>query len=98
MHVFLVDFVLSYQFPFAFPFVVGKDGKTCLNAEKNDFNQQTACRASIPWLKYTTPAHLSFSTQYLMVVLSKLRCNMIKTFLCLIEKGGKLLRWWQELQ
>ena len=31
-----------------------KDGKTCLNAENNGFDQQTACEAPVCCLKYTT--------------------------------------------
>ena len=37
-----------------FLFVTEKDGKTCLNGEKDDFDQQTACEAPIHWSKYTT--------------------------------------------
>ena len=28
----------------------------CFHAETNDFDQQTACRAPVCWLKYTTVA------------------------------------------
>ena len=31
-----------------------KDEKTCFNAETNDFDQRTACRAPVCWSKYTT--------------------------------------------
>ena len=31
-----------------------KDEKTCFHAQKNDFEQQTACEAPIRWLNYTT--------------------------------------------
>ena len=31
------------------------DGKLHFKAETNDFDQQTACRAPLCWLKYTTP-------------------------------------------
>ena len=36
------------------PFTVcdGKDGKVCLSAKKDDFNQRTACKASVGWSKY----------------------------------------------
>ena len=42
------------SFFFLFPFVMQKDGKTCFNAETNDFNQQMACGAPVLWSKYTT--------------------------------------------
>ena len=38
-------------------FVTEKDRKTCENTEKDDFDQQTACRAPVCWSKYTTLAH-----------------------------------------
>ena len=31
-----------------------KDGKTCLDAEKKDFDQQRVCKAPVCWLNYTT--------------------------------------------
>ena len=43
--------VLRYDF---FPLVTEKDEKTCFNAETNDFNQRTACRAPVRWLIYTS--------------------------------------------
>ena len=45
---------LGFLFFFLFPFVMQKDGKTCFNAETNDFNQQMACGAPVLWSKYTT--------------------------------------------
>ena len=39
---------------FFFPFVTEKDEKTCLNAEKEDFDQRMACEAPVRWSKYTT--------------------------------------------
>ena len=46
----MLFFVLSLLFLF----VTEKDGKTCLNGEKDDFDQQTACEAPIHWSKSTT--------------------------------------------
>ena len=38
-------FCYFLRFLFFFVFVTEKDGKTCFNAEKYDFDQQTACKA-----------------------------------------------------
>ena len=50
-----------------FPFVTEKDEKTCFNAETNNFDQQSACRAPVHRSKYTT----SKSRQKSILVLSK---------------------------
>ena len=42
---------LSFLF---FLLLMEKDKKTYFFAEPNDFDQQTACRAPVSWLKYTT--------------------------------------------
>ena len=50
IHIFL--YILCFFF--FYPVCDGKDGKTCLNDEKDDFDQQTAYEAPICWSKYTT--------------------------------------------
>ena len=39
-------------------FVTKKEGKTCLNAEKDDFDQFMACTAPVLWSKYTKKCHI----------------------------------------
>ena len=51
---FLCEFFLYFlHFFFFFLLLKEKDGKTCLNAEKDDFDHGTACKAPIHWSKYT---------------------------------------------
>ena len=50
----IMRFLLFFPFVTFVTFVMEKDGKTCFNAETNDFDQRMACEAPICWLKYTT--------------------------------------------
>ena len=45
---------MAFLFSFSFPLVTEKYEKTCLNAKKNDFDQQMLCRAPVCWSKFTT--------------------------------------------
>ena len=58
----LVDCIFLWGFPFFFLFllVMEKYKKTCCNAKTNDFDHQTACRAPVPWSKYTTDMKMIF--------------------------------------
>ena len=44
------------KFYLLFLFVTEKDGKTCLNVEKGDFDLQTVCEAPVRRSKFTTDA------------------------------------------
>ena len=46
-------FLYFLPFFFFYQFVTEKEGKTCLNVKKEDFNQRTAYEAPIHSLKYT---------------------------------------------
>ena len=54
LRVFLLYFSSFFIFLLLFVFMMEKDGKTCLNTEKDEFDQQTACEAPFCWWKYTT--------------------------------------------
>ena len=45
---------MFHGFSYFFPFMMEKDGKTCLNAKKDDFDKQAACKAPVCSSKYTT--------------------------------------------
>ena len=50
-----------------------KDRKTCFNAEKNDFDQQMACRVPVCWSKYTK---MNDDTQNGVSVGNHLECRL----------------------
>ena len=54
MHVFCVIVALSFIFSLFFPSVMEKTKKFVLTQKQMIFDQPTACRAPLHWLKYTT--------------------------------------------
>ena len=69
-----------------------KDGKACLSAGKDDFDQQTACLALVRWSKYTACARVKIG---LAVYLAELaHQNLLST--CRVVHGpvsAKCFTW-----
>ena len=89
---------LSYFFV---SWVTEKDEKTCFNAETNNFNQRTACRAPIWWSKYTTGypgsstlayivASWTTAAMWMMVAIKFILDSMFDSFSTLPKISGLL--------
>ena len=81
---FCMFFSYLLHFPFFFLLVMEKDLKKLVyNAESNDFDQQTACKAPVRWSKYKTHSKkLSRINLFCLFTVFKHKTILATKFLC----------------
>ena len=71
-------FCVIFMFFFLFlPLMTEKYEKTSFQAETNDFDQRTVCRAPFCWSKYTTTGGVTETDSFLLIKKTEWKCPFV---------------------